>query len=495
MELLRRLHKAVKAGDEAGVQAAVAAGADVDHLWGMEGTALCQAICTGQQDMVQALLELGCDVNARDFDGGSPFSLAINKHKTDIALQLLKVPQIDLNLRDPVNRRPPLCSAVVEGLVDVVEALVQDTRCKYLECDREGNSALHLAVINKQTHITQILARCSGFRHLHNNGGMAPVHIIAQCGDCQNFDILYPSVARKEEVYHHTIGKEEGDLLTAVALTEIQREINQRSIFSGDTPLHLAIREGHLEIVDRLLLLGAAVDIQNNSGQTALLMACAKGNVPLALQLLLAGSPLNVPGILRMQQRTLLATHTRDSTLTPLHVAASSNNTKLAEILCEFGADVNVCDERGRSPLYLALINGASNVAMFLIQNAGQKIKIDVVMSLHGNTLLHAMSQCQTDATEVTKALIKLGCSINQANNMGNLPLHEAISWENVAMLRALLSSGANPAVRGGDGSLPLRLAAMTGNVEIGSLLLKAGADINGREVKIQISKLYVINI
>lgn len=37
MDLIRRLHEAIKNNDERGIQAAVAAGADIDQVWGMQG--------------------------------------------------------------------------------------------------------------------------------------------------------------------------------------------------------------------------------------------------------------------------------------------------------------------------------------------------------------------------------------------------------------------------------------------------------------------------
>ena len=40
MDLIRRLHEAIKNNDERGIQAAVAAGADMDQVWGMQGNRL-----------------------------------------------------------------------------------------------------------------------------------------------------------------------------------------------------------------------------------------------------------------------------------------------------------------------------------------------------------------------------------------------------------------------------------------------------------------------
>ena len=55
------------------------------------------------------LLDLGCDVNGEDFDGGFPLSLAIRKHLSDIALLLMAVPSCDVNALDPVAKQVCVC--------------------------------------------------------------------------------------------------------------------------------------------------------------------------------------------------------------------------------------------------------------------------------------------------------------------------------------------------------------------------------------------------
>ena len=357
-----------------------------------------------------------------------------------------------------------------------------------LQGNSVGNSALHLSLLHRQDAITKVLARCEGFRFLHNLAGHAPVHIVATLGHTHSLDLLFPAPARRAEAFHRAeVGSEvTGDKSSPVigsgfAPAALQQELNQRATYTGDTALHLAVREKHNELAERLIALGAAVDIQNNSGQTALLLACANDTVRLAVQLLKSGAPPNVAGHLRMQQRTLLATHSRESSLTPLHVAASANHMELVRALCEFGADINFCDERGRSPLYVALLNGAGDVAVYLLGRPDQSLHT----SLGGSSLLHAACQCPSQAAHITAALLARGSSHDQPNRLGNLPLHEALCWENVDVVRILLEQGADPTARGELGALPLTFAARTGRVEMAELLLAAGANVNGADPQV----------
>lgn len=61
----------------------------------------------------------------------------------------------------------------------------------------------------------------------------------------------------------------------------------------GDTPLIVAARWSHPEIVEKLLKAGANVDKQNKMGITALMLASQNGNAKIVTQLLKAGADIS----------------------------------------------------------------------------------------------------------------------------------------------------------------------------------------------------------
>lgn len=64
---------------------------------------------------------------------------------------------------------------------------------------------------------------------------------------------------------------------------------------------------------------------------------------------------------------------------TPLHVAACVGNLKSARLLVQNGANVNVPDKSGKTPLDLALERGSKEVAKFLLgRTSNPKAKSDV---------------------------------------------------------------------------------------------------------------------
>lgn len=482
MEYVRRLHLAIQAHDTQGVEAAVVAGADVDQAWGVHGTPLCQAINLKSLEMVKFLVGIGADVNESCFDGISPLGMAVREQQMEISQYLITLPGCNLNAVDPLSKQSVLHDAVLKGMTMIVEMLVKHPSCDVTKGNGVGNTSLHLALMHQQTEISKILARSQTLHFVKNYAGYAPVHLVAALGSLEGLGILFPTSVRSTqcELFHRRgkVYNGQCDQESSKINTPQQQEWDQKATFTGDTALHIAVREKQYDLARKLISLGAAVDIQNNSGQTALLLACSANQVALVQELLWAGAPPNVKGLFRPPQElqpSLLDTLARESHLTPLHVAAASNNLDLVKVLVDFDTDVNVCDDHGRCPLHLALLNRASVVALNLVVHPEQKVVVDC----QGSSLLHVAARCVDRAAEVTEALLALGCSIDHRDRSGNLPLHEAVCFENTEVARTLLAHGADPAALDRDGTSLMTIAASTGRVDMAAVLAAAGASLD----------------
>lgn len=87
----RRLMRAVATGDLAGVQAALAAGANPNQF-GMGGSPLHRAVIEGHLEVVRALVAAGAEVALRDSDGYTPYERAMQNNETEIAEVLQSAP-------------------------------------------------------------------------------------------------------------------------------------------------------------------------------------------------------------------------------------------------------------------------------------------------------------------------------------------------------------------------------------------------------------------
>ena len=174
----------------------------------------------------------------------------------------------------------------------------------------------------------------------------------------------------------------------------------------GSAPLAEAVKVANAEIVGLLLKAGANVDAANADGETALMLASRNGIVPIAQLLLRHGANVNAREAWRGQTalmwaaaekqpeivELLLARHATvniraSSTdwgnqitsepraqyrptggMTPLIYAARSGCERCAQALLKAGADVNLPNPDGITPLMTALDNLHYDLAKYLLE-------------------------------------------------------------------------------------------------------------------------------
>jgi len=113
-----------------------------------------------------------------------------------------------------------------------------------------------------------------------------------------------------------------GDLAKVTALLNSNPALVFDRDVDGRTPLHLAAKEGHEDIVEMLLAHGAEVNAGDASGDTALSYAAAGGHLDVAQVLLDHKANVNSRGSMGM---------------TPLDRALMDGNKEMAELLRRHG--------------------------------------------------------------------------------------------------------------------------------------------------------------
>ena len=246
----------------------------------------------------------------------------------------------------------------------------------------------------------------------------------------------------------------------------------------GQTALMAVARTGNVEAAKLLLRHGAHVNAHENwGGQSALMWAAAQSQ-PQMLQLLLAhGARVNERAVVRDWQRRVTAEgRPKDMNrggLTPLLFAAREGCVACVTVLRKAGADVNLPDPDGETPLIMALLN------------------------VHWDT---------------ARTLLDEGADLNQWDRYGQTPLYVAVDLNTLPtgrrvelpaldratgldLVQRLLEQGANPNAqlklrpkyrnipndRYMDpmivwGTTPLLRAAKAGDVPVVNLLLAHGA-------------------
>jgi ankyrin repeat protein len=141
---------------------------------------------------------------------------------------------------------------------------------------------------------------------------------------------------------------------------------------------------------------------------------------------------------------------------TPLHWAAKLNQTKIAQLLLDNGAELGVKDFVGGSPLHSACLFGSTGVAKVLLRN-GAKIKSK---DNSGDMPIH--TAVESGYPRIVEILIDFNAAIiNDSNGDGKHPLHVAIDASRTDSFITLASMGADLTRTNRDGANVVELAIL----------------------------------
>lgn len=152
---------------------------------------------------------------------------------------------------------------------------------------------------------------------------------------------------------------------------------------SGDTALILAISSGFVEIAELLINSGAKLDLQNDRKETALTFAISSGFVEIAKLLIIRGADPNIsfPLALAIHSKhpdiaeMLISVEGIDLNAklplggTALHLACKKNYLYICEQLLANGANINIRDKFGETPLSVAVRLEREGIAKLLQEN------------------------------------------------------------------------------------------------------------------------------
>lgn len=270
--------------------------------------------------------------------------------------------------------------------------------------------------------------------------------------------------------------------------------VNAKSLIEGFTPLFIACQYENQEIISTLLENGADPNLALGNAITPIFTVASIGHPTTARLLLNAGAKINEPlKEFHTPFRYAFGKHNTpmvefflkeglqpdqfigEKNLTALYFSAQEGFTDLVKILLEAGADPNLADEEGQTPVCIAAYMGRFEATEELVR-AGAKLDDP---AFETNTpLMHAYSHKHLD---VFKLLLESGADPNWRLNNERTALHFAVHNRNEDYLLPLLESGADPNLVMSDGNTPLSLAVRDSNLYMSRVLLEAGADIHWR--------------
>ncbi len=409
---------------------------------------------------------------------------------------------------DPAFADERLIAAVKRRDVAAVRSLVQ-ARVNVNAPEGDGTTALHWAVQADDIEMTMALIESGANVSLANRLGVTPLALAATNGSARLIDALLKAGANPNEASPEgetvlMTASRSGSASAVALLIEAGSTVNAAESWRGETALMWAAAQNHADIVRLLVGHGAATDVRSRTltfpnvrynlathatlpppqgGFTALMFAARQGALEAAQALADARADLNV----------------QDPDGTPaLTVAIVNGHHDVARLLLERGANPNIADAAGMTPLYAAVELHTTEMypeRKALRPSFGPPSTIDLI-----RLLLTQKAEPDLPLKAVTLRWGRRRGPGDAALAEGATPLMRAARFADVEVMRVLLDGGANPALKQKDQTSVLMLAAgagwRTGETILGGLdygpesdaidavrlCIERGADVNATD-------------
>ena len=487
-------------------------------------TALQGAVYSGVIELVQLLLDACADVNAPPAAGplGGMTALQIAARCGIELVQLLLSVGANVNAPSASNRltgRTALQAAAEFGNIEVVQMLLEAGA----NINASGYPVLSLALASKSSLLlVPILLDAGADVNATENSPLKSaiesahgghfVPILLEAGAEVNGPGCSPLVWAIQSKQHEQLVP---ILLGAGA--DVNGDATHRK-----SPLTAAVEIGDVYLVERLLALGAEVNV--TYGETALEAAISGKRLEMIQVLLSAGADpngaseyagpgtlLSVPvmkGDIKLVEALLSFGvnannyHHQDG-LDPawvsnaLPIAAQSGNKDMVQLLLDAGAAVDASylnidtdassediDVLGTTALLSAVRHGRNELAALLLQ-VGANVNTRP-QPFGGWTALQAAAKCGN--TELVRTLLDKGAHVDDPahTELGRTALQAASFEGHIDLVLLFLEAGADPNAPPAEsrGITALQGAAIQGHLRIALLLIEAGADPNAPPAK-----------
>ena len=473
------------------------------------------------------------DINAHESHGKTLLHHACEYGLTEGVDQLCVQALVDngaaLDARD-VHGRTPLHIASMQGHHHLIKLLAPSPKCFHFK-DNDGCTPLYYACENSHVEcIREFMVQApdviSDLMKVANNDGFTPLSVRTGSGGtiihaaCDKGDInlvlkLLEAGADPNETdeygftplmravvstsksgiatdvcsYEGSSAVQLGidgwtdNQLCALALVDNGAALDARDVH-GRTPLHIASMRGHHYLIKLLAPSQEAFHFKDKDGCTPLYYACENSRVE-CIREFMVQAPDVISDLMKVSNNdgtTALSVRTGCGG-TILHVACDEGDIHLVMKLLEAGADPNVTDEFGFTPLMRAVVSTSKSgvttdvVPSIITVLCNSKCSVNSkfvpskspdsdVQYCEGSTALHmAIDGWKVDPLGV-RALIVKGASLDARDVHGRTPLHIASIRGHHHLIKLLAPSPHIFHLKDNDGCTPLYYACKNSHLE-----------------------------
>ena len=397
-----------------------------------------QAAWIGAEEIVQLLLDHGAEINHQESYGYAALHWAVECEHMACIKTLLKN-GANANLPDN-NGEMVLMIAVLQGLEEMVQVLL-DHGADVNYQNSFGGTALHAAASEGLENIARKLIEYGADTRLTMEDG-------------KNAFLL--AVAAKQKALMKLL----------IVHEECQRVLDEALLL-------LVFLDRNAQFSKMLIEKGANVE-NDRPGPSLLMYAVAVGDEDLLRVLLDHGANVNRQGANNGGTALMCAiTFASESDDALLGSDGHMDALTAAKILIDYGADVNLESQSGKTALTMAISSNNVAMAQLLIDNGadcGAPVLFEAVAA--GNEA-------------IVGAMIEKGVDINdQDRNDGNTALHIAACKGRQAIARMLTDHGADVNIPNNDKATALMHALTFNHEAIARDFIDKGADVNLQDTK-----------
>ncbi|XP_067669813.1 serine/threonine-protein phosphatase 6 regulatory ankyrin repeat subunit C-like [Haliotis asinina] len=470
-------------------------------------TPIMMALEKGHSDMYDLLVCEGADLTLTDEYNTDCLMLACQRGNMSIVKHILSMKTCDINRRGGISNQPPIIMALEKGHSDVYHLLVSEnadltltdeynTDCLMLACQRGNISIVKHILSMKTCDINRRGGWCnqSPIMMALGKGHNAIYHLLVSEGadltltDTYNIDCLMLACERGNiSIVKHILSMKLCD-------------INRRGGWCNQTPMMMALKEGHADVFHLLVSENADLTLTDVYNTDCLMLACQGGNISIVKHILF----LKTWDINRRGGR---------SYQTPIMMALEKGHNDVYNLLVCEGADLSITDETNTDCLMLACKGGNISTVKHILsmktcainRRGGRSNQTPIMMAIEENDLdlCHLlvsegadltltdqsntdclMLACQRGNISIVKHILSMKtCDINRRGGISNqTPISMALEKGFYAVYHLLVCEGADLTITDEDNTDCLMLACQRGNISIVKHILSMRTcDINKR--------------
>ncbi|XP_034948756.1 serine/threonine-protein phosphatase 6 regulatory ankyrin repeat subunit A-like [Chelonus insularis] len=431
----------------------------------------------GHMTLITTLLENHARVDVFDLEGRSALHLAAELGNLEVCDALL-ASKAFINSKSRVGRTP-LHLAAINGCTYLVKSLIQDHGAVIDVLTLKKQTPLHLAADTGQLEVCKLLIELGASCDATDDLGQKPIHAAAMNNYAEVVQLFlqkHPNLVTAYTKDGNTcahIAAMQGSVRVIEELMKFDKKgvISARNELTDSTPLQLAAKGGHAEVVRALVQAGALCTEENRTGFTAIHLAAQYGH----------GQVLEV-----MRTSQSLKLSSKKLGVTALHVAAYFGQTDtVRELLIDISGTVKsdapiggslvseLGNESGMTPLHFAAYSGDENVVRLLLNSAG--VQVEAQTTENGFNPLHLA--CLGGHIAVVGILLSRSAELlHKVDRYGKTGLHIAATYGHYQMVEVLLGQGTEINAIDKNGWTSLHCAAQAGYLDVVKLLVESGA-------------------